>query len=791
MKSEPRTCVRCIMDTSDPEIRFDARGVCNHCHDYGVLARRFLRTDERGREELARIVDDIRQSGRGREYDCVIGISGGVDSSFLAYTVRRLGLRPLAVHMDNGWDSELAVHNIEHLLKRLDIDLYTYVVDWEEFRDLHLAFLRASVPDAEIPTDHAILALIFRVAAERGIPYIISGMNIVTEGILPPSWTYGVHDLRYIRGVHRKFGSVPLRSFPTYSRIDWLRYALINRIKVIQLLNYVPYVRKEALRVLESELGWRNYGGKHYESVYTRFFQGYILPKKFGIDKRKAHLSTLICSGQITRDQAIEEMRHNPYLETQAEADREYVVKKLGLTDDEFGRILSLPIRSSHDYPTYRDWDPWYTHFLRSLSKLSTMRRTIYARLGRRPRVPALPQAPAAAPAERRTRVAYLTDVFTIHDARFLRQLLAGPFDPTLILFHAPGERIFARLKQFPTLPIRWHRFDIAPPAQRPRFLGPWRRARATWRAVRALRADLRDIHADVLHAGWVQTCGAVAALSGFRPFVLMPWGSDILVWPNTSRRERWMAQRALRSCDAVACDARTVQLAIKDLCPVPEHRFAVFPWGIELDLFHPGRRDPALRATWGPEGSFVLIMTRSFEPVYGVDTFLETVALLRRADPRIRAVLIGGGSLESSLWLQAERLGLRDVVRFIGLVPSEEMGRYVASADLYVSSSHSDGTSLSLLEAMACGLPVLVSDLPSNREWVQDRVNGRLAPPGQPDALAAVCAQMIADPAGLAEMGRRNLDIARERADWDRNFAKCAALYARLIGDRDGKVTA
>lgn len=388
-----------------------------------------------------------------------------------------------------------------------------------------------------------------------------------------------------------------------------------------------------------------------------------------------------------------------------------------------------------------------------------------------------------------RLRVAYLADAPTFEDARFLQKLVEGPYDPTLIFFRSPDPAVSAFFARFPSLRILWHPYPIAPPMRSPRLLGPWRRVQATWRAMEDLRADLRRLRPDVLHAGWVQTCGVVAALSGFRPIVLMPWGSDILLWPEAHHRERLFAQMALRAADAVTCDAYSVRRAIQAICPVPDHRFTIFPWGIELHRFHPGRRTPALRAAWGWENAFVLVMTRSFEPVYGVEVFLEAFARLHRAHPEARVVLIGRGSLEARLRAQADRLGLRDVVRFEGLVPNEEIGAHVASADLYVSSSFSDGTSLSLLEAMACGLPAVVSDLPSNREWVVDGVNGRLVPAGDAEAFAKACAGIIEDGPGRAAMSARNLALAKERADWDRNFAQCAALYEKMAHLRNGRL--
>ena len=344
-------CSHCIMDTTDPEIRFDERGVCMHCHTYDHLSAKLVRTGEEGRRALAAVVDEIRASGRGKPYDCVMGVSGGVDSTYVAYVAKELGLRPLAVHLDNGWDSELAVSNIEKVLRTLGIDLYTEVLDWEEFRDLQLSFLKASVTDAEIPTDHAIGATVYRVAAARGIGFVISGENVVTEGILPGSWTYGVWDWKYIRGVHQRYGTRRLRTFPHYSLARLFYYKSVRRTRTVRPLDYLPYVKEDVMQVLQDQLGWKYYGGKHYESIYTRFFQGYILPRKFGIDKRRAHLSTLICSGQISREAALTEMLCNSYSEDLQRQDREYVIKKLALSPQEFEAIMASPIRTHRDYP--------------------------------------------------------------------------------------------------------------------------------------------------------------------------------------------------------------------------------------------------------------------------------------------------------------------------------------------------------------------------------------------------------------------------------------------------------
>ncbi|OQA53627.1 MAG: hypothetical protein BWY45_02943 [Euryarchaeota archaeon ADurb.Bin294] len=346
-----RICTRCIMDTSDPDISFDREGVCNHCHQYDRMVQEEIFTGDTGQEKLSQLVSRIRESGKGNDYDCLIGVSGGVDSSYVAYVVKKLGLRPLAVHLDNGWDSELSVNNIFKELEILGIDLKTHVINWNEFRDLQLAFLKASTPDSEIPSDHAIVSIMYRIAEEFGITYVITGRNVRTETHVPLSWSHGHHDWKYIKSVHEMFGTVPLTTYPFRTPSEERRYRK-NQVWV-DILNYVDYVKKDAIQILEDELGWEYYGGKHYESIYTRFFQGYILPKKFGYDKRRGHLSSLICSGEITRDDALNEMENEPYPQDLQEEDRRYVIKKLGITEEEFESIMNLPLKTILDYPSY------------------------------------------------------------------------------------------------------------------------------------------------------------------------------------------------------------------------------------------------------------------------------------------------------------------------------------------------------------------------------------------------------------------------------------------------------
>lgn len=339
------------MDTSDPDIVFDGDGVCNHCHRYKALIDSRVYHGEEGRMRLNKITTEIKAAGKRMEYDCIIGVSGGVDSTYVAYLVKQLGLRPLAVHFDNGWNSELAVSNIEKVLKNLEIDLYTYVIDWEEFRELQIAFLRASTPDGEIPTDHAINALLFAEAAKRNIRYIINGMNFTTESLTVPAWAYGHSDWKYIRSVYKKFGRGKLRGYPHFSLLRLFYYTVVKRIKVVSILNYIDYNKNEVMDILQRKLGWVYYGGKHYESIYTRFYQAFVLPQKFNIDKRRGHLSDLIHAGQMTRDEALDLMKRPPADESVLKQDQEFAIKKLELTEQELQNILAAPVRQFRDYP--------------------------------------------------------------------------------------------------------------------------------------------------------------------------------------------------------------------------------------------------------------------------------------------------------------------------------------------------------------------------------------------------------------------------------------------------------
>lgn len=372
-KDDPayQRCTLTVMDNiADPDITFDAQGVCNYYYDYQATAASSLFSEAEGKKKLDEFADKVRAEGKGKPYDCLIGLSGGVDSTYVALLVKQLGLRPLAVHLDNGWNSELAVSNVENIITRLGFDLYTLVINWEEFRDIQLSYLKASVVDIEVVSDHAIFATMYKLAKEHKTGYIISGTNIVTEHIMPPSWLYKKMDFTNLKDIHRQYGKVKLKTYPYFDFKKFVYYSSVLRLSPISILNYVPYNKKVVKEVITRELGWRDYGGKHYESIFTKFYQAYILPEKFKIDKRKAHLSTLICSGQISREQALVELEHPLYDPSQLRSDKEYVIKKLGLTDEKFADIMALPPKRHEEFKTDQHLKSTYMDLLQRTARI-------------------------------------------------------------------------------------------------------------------------------------------------------------------------------------------------------------------------------------------------------------------------------------------------------------------------------------------------------------------------------------------------------------------------------------
>lgn len=353
-------CTRCIMDTSDPEIYFDENGVCNHCHGFDELAKVQWFPNDEGKPKLQTIMQKIRDEGKNKEYDCIIGLSGGVDSSYMAYKAKEYGLRPLVVHVDGGWNSELAVKNIENICRTLDYDLHTHVVDWEEMRDLQVAFLKSGTANQDIPQDHAFFAALYSFAIANNIRFVLNGSNIATESVLPKAWGYNAMDAKFLLAIHKQFGSRPLRSYPVVSFFRrHLYFPYIKNMVVVKMLNYLPYNRDDAKKTLTEQLSWKDYGAKHYESRFTKFFQGYFLPTRFGYDKKRAHLASLVLSGQMDRNAALKEMQEIRYPEREVAEDRAYLVKKLKISDDEFSKFLTMPLKTYRDYPSNSNLYEW------------------------------------------------------------------------------------------------------------------------------------------------------------------------------------------------------------------------------------------------------------------------------------------------------------------------------------------------------------------------------------------------------------------------------------------------
>lgn len=339
------------MDTSDPFITFDEKGQCNHCTEFLSKTAKRSYIGAESDQQLANWVKIIQEEGKNKAYDCLIGVSGGIDSSYVAYQCVKLGLRPLAVHLDNGWNSEEAVQNIKNVCGKLGIDYESYVLNWEEFKDLQLSFLKASIVEMEIPTDIAIPGALHRIAAENRIKFIISGGNFATEGILPNSWFYDPKDAKLLQAIQKQFGTKKLKTFPTFDFKDEIYFKFVKGIRMVYLLNYLPYNKDEAMAFLKEELGWKYYGGKHYESKFTGFVQSYMQPVKFGIDYRRATFATQICAGTATRDEAMDALKKLPYNPETIGAEKAYIAKKFQISLDEFEAIMKRPIKTYRDYP--------------------------------------------------------------------------------------------------------------------------------------------------------------------------------------------------------------------------------------------------------------------------------------------------------------------------------------------------------------------------------------------------------------------------------------------------------
>lgn len=367
-------CTNCILDThDDPNIQFDENGVCNYCNVYIEKYIKNALSAEQKRKLLEGYITQIKSQKGRKQYDCIMGLSGGVDSSYLALKAKEFGLNPLVVHFDNGWNSELAVKNIEGIIRKTGFDLFTYVVDWEEFKDLQLSYIKAGVLDWEIPTDHGFYACLYEQAYKHRIKYILTGHNYQTEAILPKSMRWSKLDVANIMDIHSKFGTKRIKTFPLLGFFKFTWFSFILKFQRVNLLEYLNYNKDQAKDLIKKEFNWSDYGGKHFESIFTRFYQGYVLKEKFGFDKRKAHLSNLILSGQMSRQQALEEIEKADYNPELLKQDFEFVAKKFDMSLDQFKSLLSAPNQSHLNFKSYETG--LYRHHEKFMKKISPISR--------------------------------------------------------------------------------------------------------------------------------------------------------------------------------------------------------------------------------------------------------------------------------------------------------------------------------------------------------------------------------------------------------------------------------
>ena len=360
-------CNRCVMDTSDSDIFFDSKGVCNHCKDFKKTISPKLHKSSASKE-LKSLIAKVKSKARKSKYDCLVGISGGVDSCYMAYLCKSWGLNPLLVHMDNGWNSEIAVKNVKTMVDKLGFDYISYVLDWAEFREIQLAFLKSSIVDLEMPTDLAIPASLYKTAAKYGIKHIISGGNYSGEGILPLTWGYHVlKDEKLYRHIVKNYSKTKIKKVPIVGLKGEIYYKFIKRIKTIYPLNFVDYNKDEAKEYLINEFEWKDYGGKHSESKITAFWQKYVMPEKYNMDYRRATFSSQIVSGQISRETALEELKKPSYELEKIEIDKKYIAKKYNISEKEFEALLKNPPKTYKDFPNSKIKIQWFYSLYRKV----------------------------------------------------------------------------------------------------------------------------------------------------------------------------------------------------------------------------------------------------------------------------------------------------------------------------------------------------------------------------------------------------------------------------------------
>ncbi|MED5476186.1 MAG: N-acetyl sugar amidotransferase [Candidatus Neomarinimicrobiota bacterium] len=351
--SKHQICNNCVMDTSDTKIKFNKDGVCDHCQTFYTKIKPKWHNGEKGHKKLLKIVKKIKNEGKNRDFDCIMGMSGGVDSSYLLYMMKeKYNLRPLVFHVDAGWNSQIAVNNIERLVDGLGLDLFTEVIDWEEMKDLQLAYFKSGVPHIDSPQDHAFFATMYKFAAKHKINTILTGGNYSTECIRNPlEWMYYQSDSIQLKDIHKKFGTIPLNNFPV-TNILWHKIYLpyIRKIKTIRPLDYMPYIKEDAMQLLVDKFGYQSYPQKHFESRFTRFYESYWLPKRFGYDTRKVQYSSLIVTNQMKRKDAMKKLEDAPYDKRTIKNDFEFVANKLSISIDELQYYMDMPKKTYKDY---------------------------------------------------------------------------------------------------------------------------------------------------------------------------------------------------------------------------------------------------------------------------------------------------------------------------------------------------------------------------------------------------------------------------------------------------------
>jgi N-acetyl sugar amidotransferase len=358
-KSSYQICNNCVVDTSDPTITFNTEGICAYCQNFEQYIKPNWNPNDEGIKNITPLINKIKYEGKNKDYDCIIGLSGGMDSSFVTYVAKeKFGLRPLIFHCDAGWNSDLGISNIQKIIEGLDLDLVTEVVNWEEMKDLQRAFFKSQVPFVDQPQDLALFSAMYNFAAKNGFKYVITGGNNSTEVVRESiDWTYFSTDMRYVRDIHHKFGEYKLKTFPICDIFKYkIYYRFIKGIRVIKLLDYYPFIKNEAIQELSDLFGWQPYQMKHYESRFTKFFESYWTPRKHGYDKRRVYFSSEILTGQMTREEAIDRLSRPELSEEEMKRDFTYVAKKLDWTNDEFIDIFNAPNKSFRDYKNNYFW---------------------------------------------------------------------------------------------------------------------------------------------------------------------------------------------------------------------------------------------------------------------------------------------------------------------------------------------------------------------------------------------------------------------------------------------------